>query len=486
MLATHGGRPSGANYKELSGKSNIWRIASGEYRVVYKIFQAERVIRLLRVVHRQDADRVYREVATAEVPAGDHDFQAGMYPALPEQLWAKLCTVYKIDPDGQYPQIGSGSFGDAFDLHDGTVLKLTEDETEAVAAAKLLHRNDTPHLVRIFAVHFLKTGNTNKLWAIRQEKLQPADHKYVTMSSIWRKWRNYSSNERYITQKTVKEFEKGWAQFAEYVTDSDLIKQRDVKDFCKWLDDVAQETAAVGIKFWDLHGGNIMRREGASNLIDDHVIIDMGQSKVEGEEPEVDELEHEARMSALFDAVAKSVDDHPTDSDAYLIEQVMPSISDDQFAAVVGLHGFVLMNDLAVDMENQILEGILQHQEKELVLQLVIRGSYVTPHDGEWLVQIGPSSDEFSYEHQTFEYDPETDAVNLMKAVARLLGELSGDDEEETPSSQPDSLSGPASTPAPAPEPAPAPSAEESPPAAPSNPPEPPSDKSPGKPNPLA
>jgi hypothetical protein len=117
-------------------------------------------------------------------------------------------------------------------------------------------------------------------------------------------------------------------------------------------------------------------------------------------------------------------------SDRYLIDEVMPTISDDQFAAVIGLHGFVLVNDLVLDPRTQTLEGILQHQELELTVSLTVRGSYVRADDGEWLVQVSEMGDsdpdEASKEHRPFSFDPETDAVQLMKAAARLLGKWLG------------------------------------------------------------
>lgn len=409
----------------------------------------------------------------AQVPQGQHEFQ------LSPQLWAMLCQRYKIDPNDDYPEIGSGSFGDVFDIGDGTVLKLTEDETEAKTSMKLLHAHGVDHLVKIFdvvrlkffpALHERSTLDMARarplLWAIREEKLDAADPKYVIMASIWQKWRNYSSNERYITQQTVKQFENDYkkgnlTQTMQMVRGADQIKRKDISDFCKWLDDVAQETARVGIKFWDLHGGNVMRREN-SHMIDDHVVIDMGHSKIEGEQPGAeDEL---FGTAALMEAAAESMEEC-TDSDAYLIDQVLPSISDDQFAAVVGLHGFVLMNALAVDVENQIVEGVLQHQERQLNVQMVLRGSYVSASDGEWSLSIDlmdESSDEPLVEHQPFAFDPETDAVNLMKALARLLGELSGDaspgssDEKSgQPAPSPSSPSAPAPESSEAPQPPP-------------------------------
>lgn len=48
-------RPTGA--KKLSGKANDWRIRVGDYRVLYEIADAIRVVRVYRVRHRRE---VYR------------------------------------------------------------------------------------------------------------------------------------------------------------------------------------------------------------------------------------------------------------------------------------------------------------------------------------------------------------------------------------------------------------------------------------------
>lgn len=151
---------------------------------------------------------------------------------------------------------------------------------------------------------------------------------------------------------------------------------------------------------------------------------------------------HSQSLAALFEATAQRIEALKVDSDAYMIDQVMDTISDDQFAAVIGLHGFVLISDLQIDPATQKIEGVLSHQEKELNVSLVIRGSYARPHDGEWSVIIMPmdvdadeSADPMLQEqfciHEPFDYDPETDAVGVMKAVASLLGSLSGDEADE-------------------------------------------------------
>lgn len=174
----------------------------------------------------------------------------------------------------------------------------------------------------------------------------------------------------------------------------------------------------------------------------------------------------------LLEAAASHIEAAKPDSDSYLLDQVFPVISDAQLAAVVGIHGFFLIGDLVVDPRTQQIDGVLQHQEKELDVALTIRGSYARPRDGEWSVTASPmrSTEEPLVGHGTFDYDPETDAVAVMKALASLLGELAGDDAEEaaevddqqTPSSQgpqspPTSSPGPGSRPQPVPPSGPSP-----------------------------
>jgi mRNA interferase RelE/StbE len=48
-------RPAGS--KKLSGSANDWRIRVGDYRVLYEITDAIRVVRVYRVRHRRE---VYR------------------------------------------------------------------------------------------------------------------------------------------------------------------------------------------------------------------------------------------------------------------------------------------------------------------------------------------------------------------------------------------------------------------------------------------
>jgi len=48
-------RPPGC--RKLSGPGNDWRIRVGNYRVIYEIDDAEKVVRIMRVRHRSEAYR---------------------------------------------------------------------------------------------------------------------------------------------------------------------------------------------------------------------------------------------------------------------------------------------------------------------------------------------------------------------------------------------------------------------------------------------
>ena len=43
--------------KKLSGGSSRWRIKTGDYRILYEIDDAKKIVNVYRVVHRKDAYR---------------------------------------------------------------------------------------------------------------------------------------------------------------------------------------------------------------------------------------------------------------------------------------------------------------------------------------------------------------------------------------------------------------------------------------------
>ena len=124
-----------------------------------------------------------------------------------------------------------------------------------------------------------------------------------------------------------------------------------------------------------------------------------------------------------LDALAHNIMADSFDSEQYLVNQVLPLITDDQFASVIGLHGFVLVDDLALDHKTLTLEGVVRHPELGAELQLLFGGSYIRPHDGEWSIVLkGTKSDLIATEHQQFTHDPKTDATKLMRGLDGMLG----------------------------------------------------------------
>ena len=45
-------RPHGC--RKLSGEENLWRIRVGDYRIVYAVFDSERVVDIVRIRHRRN------------------------------------------------------------------------------------------------------------------------------------------------------------------------------------------------------------------------------------------------------------------------------------------------------------------------------------------------------------------------------------------------------------------------------------------------
>ncbi len=50
-----GPRPVGC--RKLAGEENVWRVRVGDYRIVYSVYDAERIIDVVRLRHRSEAYR---------------------------------------------------------------------------------------------------------------------------------------------------------------------------------------------------------------------------------------------------------------------------------------------------------------------------------------------------------------------------------------------------------------------------------------------
>lgn len=49
--------PKPPGVKKLKGKTGLWRIRSGNYRIIYSILKNELIIEIIRIRHRKEAYR---------------------------------------------------------------------------------------------------------------------------------------------------------------------------------------------------------------------------------------------------------------------------------------------------------------------------------------------------------------------------------------------------------------------------------------------
>jgi cytidyltransferase-like protein len=219
------------------------------------------------------------------------------------------------------PVLGTGTRGTAFDLGN-KVLKLTGDESEAIAANKIkdLHLK---HVVKIFDVFKMGKGEYAGLlpvYGVYQEKLVPIPgsdpdfdkctgealalneaidgtfmfnailtvgdaKKGYTWEQLYKKM--YSMLKERMAESGLEEAQEAQKIFAESMPI--LLKFQIPK--------MVDELGRSGIDFGDYHAGNIMKRGG------DYVLIDVGHSRVDGgKEPEMIERVVESVVSSIREA----------------------------------------------------------------------------------------------------------------------------------------------------------------------------------------
>lgn len=202
-----------------------------------------------------------------------------------------------VDPNtiDQLQVLGVGTRGAAFAVGD-KVLKVTGDDREAQASARLVggkHNN----LVKVYKV--IKLGKTGA-FAIFQEKLNPLPKDQETEFNnalvntglpVWIKAANYDWGQakakvkQYILQKVKKKvgnYNSPEAQ--ELVNKANADWQLLVKKYK--IGELFDEIKALGVNFSDFHAGNLMKRDDGTL-----VIIDLGNSVIQGADGHVDSIE---------------------------------------------------------------------------------------------------------------------------------------------------------------------------------------------------
>jgi len=363
---------------------------------------------------------IAKEWAVAELLSAAADAIAGAPPVpdgyrgmISDELWAAICERFKIRSKPK--ALGNGAFGTAYDIGGNRVLKISTDSVEAASAARIANKH-TNHLARVFDIVKVRSSDP---YADENDQDNPFNFYYLT-----------------LLEKLEPLNDKGLEEALDAVHQGrlavrDLLQSpgNKLREARQFVQEATDEAKKYGITPADSHGGNVMKRKDGSL-----VLFDMGgQSYHTGPSPDIHKMGSPQQPHA---AVIDDGDGEADSSDEYLTHDVMPSISDDQFAAVVGIHGFVLKNALALDPHTQKVEGLLKHQEADVGVQFTIQGSYIREDDGEWalVVQNIDNSGKIS-DHQPFEWDPETDAVNIMKSLVRILSHfvLKGGSKEQEP-----------------------------------------------------
>lgn len=186
------------------------------------------------------------------------------------ELWGRMCEHFKIDPKAPQYHLGEGSNGEVFELSDGRVLKLSWDEKEARAAARVAGNEDP--LGNVFKCSGVAEVRTKEgsVWAIMQEKLSKmsASDPWVPFIDCWAQ---YSGPDDYITPEYIPDFLEYAEKFMHLKDDDDWNE-----GFKPWITQVAAYLGSpnINIKFSDLHTGNVMKRGSQ------YVLIDLGYSVV--------------------------------------------------------------------------------------------------------------------------------------------------------------------------------------------------------------
>ncbi len=157
-------------------------------------------------------------------------------------------------------ELGSGMYGTAYQINDKTVLKITEDYSEA-KAMKIVKAFPNKNIVKVYDVFSCFFGR-RKFNFIIQEKLNEAD-------DSWRHFSNHAFNDDYacdyITPKLIK--------ISKNIPNYWIQNQKQYETQWKWLNNLAFYFKKHNIKFADLHSENILKRKK------NHVLIDLGCSK---------------------------------------------------------------------------------------------------------------------------------------------------------------------------------------------------------------
>lgn len=210
---------------------------------------------------------------------------AGSGKELLRRYGALISKKYGITIGNTPKILGQGTRGTAYDVGGGKVLKLTDDDTEAQAAAKL-----KDHPVE-FAVHVFAVFEIRGYYGIVQEKLSPLPASVKTSIDYAFKgiaqpddFREFIKNGGTVDQflAHIDSVEKELQDQGEFKELTKLKSARGVLE--KYgIFDIVKELGKMGIQFHDLHTGSTDNNEGNLMMRNGKlVVLDLGNSVIAG------------------------------------------------------------------------------------------------------------------------------------------------------------------------------------------------------------
>jgi hypothetical protein len=160
-------------------------------------------------------------------------------------------------------KLGSGVSGSAYGLSNGLVLKVTNNEREAHAAAALI-AHKTKRLFQPYDVFFIpREGESRILWGITQERLFDISWSWANFINDFKSYSLPPHKQTRVDVVMVDAYEKQLKETGRWNASSEKKT--------RWLRRMVAEAASYGVFFRDCHGGNLMRRQDGR-----HVLIDLG------------------------------------------------------------------------------------------------------------------------------------------------------------------------------------------------------------------
>ena len=239
----------------------------------------------------QDRDETeFQQRFMKEDPTVQAERESGVKGAL-EKASALLFKKKGIDVN-KLTKLGQGTFGVAYDIGDGKVLKITRDKLEAITSHTLVGKS-YPSIVKIFDVFKFKDGGAKPYYGLIQEKLTKLtntekdafDVAVIMLYEVLGLSSNGAPGRAFVDLKG-----SDWDSWKDFIREEaqEGGNQDIAEDALDGLEsvgmkDIADDLHAAGVKFLDYHVGNIMKRGSQ------FVIIDLGLSQVAGggQEPPV-------------------------------------------------------------------------------------------------------------------------------------------------------------------------------------------------------